>query len=208
MSSRLTLILTVMVLFSDLKANGQKHDYIWAFGDSCGLDFNTTDGEPVFFNSKIVTDECVGSFADTSGAIKFLFNGAGFSAIPAIFPPGARPLRSLPFFKDFIGETIPFLYPNPSIALNKDTYHTAVFINDSINESHSNGMLFLPHTTSLDTTFVICSMKAQGGTQPKGPWYSYFNIVKQPNGQHSVSGSIPLGGAKVFRKTCCNKTRK
>lgn len=45
-------------------AQAQKHDHVWVFGDSCGLDFNSS-GEPQFFVSNRTSDRSTGENCPT-----------------------------------------------------------------------------------------------------------------------------------------------
>ena len=74
-----------ILLFIPLTLLGQKEDYTWVFGDSCGLQFSSTQSDPVFFKSATFRhgdNENFATISDSSGKLSFYLGYApGFSQI-------------------------------------------------------------------------------------------------------------------------------
>lgn len=66
-------MLTILALLALAPAaQAQKHDYVWVFGDSCGLDFNAPGGSQFFVSNRIgdgSTGENCPTLADADGRL-------------------------------------------------------------------------------------------------------------------------------------------
>jgi hypothetical protein len=77
--SGMAKVISVLALFytSIPLVKAQKQDYVWCFGDSAGLDFNS--GSPVPFQSAMNAHEAASSIADKQGNLLFYVGDRNFS---------------------------------------------------------------------------------------------------------------------------------
>ncbi|MFW5658667.1 MAG: hypothetical protein ACOCZ8_01675 [Bacteroidota bacterium] len=184
-------VLLILSLHVAVVATAQKHDYVWVFGDSCGLNFNTPDGEPVFFDSGLQSNETAGSFCDSSGKLLVAFNGSAETL------SSAGNFRNVPlqYFANADGSAIEYDFPYPVVKQQySGSLHPPVYVNDTIDFSDSQGIFFLPHTTSPDTVYALFfEFSWPQQVDAAGSFYRFFTIARPPGGAFRVLPSRLIG---------------
>ena len=70
------IFLIVTFLIDSYLCLGQKQDYIWIFGDSCGINFANLSNPTAFITNELHTYENYNSISDKNGNLLFYVNGS------------------------------------------------------------------------------------------------------------------------------------
>ena len=143
------VVMLICLLIAALNANGQKHDNIWLFGLGVGLDFSNANGTnlPVPFVNPVHNFETVGCFSDSAGQLKVAYKGEHRIEWQDIN-------WWSPHFVNGEYEPIEFQYASPDTLFTYADGYSA-YLNDSISNSSSQSMLFLPRPGGTDTLDAI-----------------------------------------------------
>lgn len=155
-----TKLLLGLVLVA-LNCGAQKHDNVWVFGFGVGLDF-TVPGGPAVFQTPISAWEMVGSFADSLGELKLVFQSGE-----------NHPVFGYQTKSNFLNGFFENFEEHFDSSIGIGGYQTS-----RANISDPRGLVFLPSPGNDSIAYAVYIKAGSAAIYPLTIGYSSFNIVE------------------------------